>query len=339
MDQNSQNSQEIAIDLSQYIKMIIKRKKTLIAVVLLSLAIGFSHFLLSPKIYRASMMIQPPVTGPSLTGANDLETAENLKNLIINGFYNSEFAKLPNISSQMNDPDFSLGFKATIPDKTNMLRISIDLKSRKKELGKDLLQGLSKLISDSFAKSIEIKVSDILAQIKSNEDAIVKAKTKTKNLQEQINEIKARKDELEKEVKIVKENISQFLAKRDELLKNNPSENDPALPLAVYIQNNIAYANQLNNQLIDLSNRKVSLILELENNNLQISDFQMAKDKLNISKDFISNLKIIDQPRLFSNPVSPNKKRILLISITISLFLGVFVIFLQEYWKNNLAKK
>ena len=178
--ENQQYIQEDVIDLSQYIKVIANRKKTFLTVFLLILAAGIAYILFSPKIYRASMMIQPPVVGPSLSGANDLETAENLKGLIVNGVYNEKLKKISNIDSEIG----SLNFKVKIPDKTNILKVSIDLEGRKKELGVDLLQGLSKTIFNSFVKSIGAKVGDILNQIKSNERAIISTKEKAKNLQE-----------------------------------------------------------------------------------------------------------------------------------------------------------
>ena len=71
----------------------------------------------------------------------------------------------------------------------------------------------------------------------------------------------------------------------------------------------------------------------------QISDFQMVIDKLDIRNNFISNLRIIAQPKVSSNPVSSGKKKTSVLSIFIGLFLGVLVVFLQEFWVNNLVKK
>ncbi len=336
MDQNSQNYEEMEIDLSQYIKVIVKRKKTLIAVFLLTLAIGFTNILFSPKIYRASMMIQPPVIGPSLTGANDLESAENLKGLIINGAYNEELKKLLNMDLDKNP----IGFKVEIPSKTNILQVSVDLESKKKEFGVVLLQSLSNLISGSYVKSIEARVSDIASQIKSNERAIVGAKEKAKNLQEQVKEVSVREDKLLEELKTVNLNTTQVWEKRDLYLKENTSSgSSPALFFASYLQNNSNYLNQLNNQSSDLSIRRTNLNLELKNIDSQISEFQMEIDKLNISKDFIANLRIISQPRASFNPISSGKKKALAISIVMGLFLGVLAVFLQEFWANNLVKK
>jgi len=313
-----------------------KRKKTFIAVFMLFLAIGVTYVLFSPKIYSISMMIQPPVSGPSLTGANDLEPAENIRGLIINGAYNEELKKISNVDLDKNN----IEFKVVIPSKTNILQISVDLENKKKEFGIVLLRNLTKLISDSYDKSINAKVNDIINQIESNERAIIGSKEKAKNLREQIKETTGREDKLREEIKSVSENTAQILAKREGLLKNTAAtENISILLLTNFIQNNTSYLNQMNNQFSELSIRRVNLNLELKNIDSQISNFQAAIDQLNISKGFISNLKIIAQPRVSRNPISPSKKKTLAISIVMGLFLGVLAIFLQEFWMNNLAKK
>jgi len=336
MEQNIRNYEEADIDLSRYIQIIAKRKKTLIAVFLLTLAIGVAYILFSPKIYRVSMMIQPPVTGPSLTGANDLEPAENLKGLIVNGAYNEELKRILNVDLDKN----GLDLKVVIPNKTNILQISVDLEEKKKALGISLLRNLSNLISDSYARNIDAKINDINNQIKLNERAILGARERSKSLQDQIKELDTREEKLKEEIAAINLNTKQILKKREGLLRNNAdTENESILLLTNFIQNNLSYSNQLNNQSSDLSIRKVNLNLELKSIGNQINNFQTEIDRLNISKSFIANLKIIAQPRVLPDPVSPNKKRILAVSIVMGLFLGALAIFLQEFWANNLLKK
>lgn len=336
MDQNNQNYEEVEIDLRQYIKVIVKRKKTFIAVFLLILAVGITNILFSPKIYRISMMIQPPVEGPSLTGANDLESAENLKGLIVNGAFNEELRKRLGLDF---DRDL-LEFKVIIPSKTNILQVSVDQESKKKEFGVVLLRNLSDSISGSYAKSIEAKVNDNDSQIELNERAILNAKEKAKSLQDQISEVAVRENKLKEEIAAINLNTTQILSKREGLLKNNTNpENASILLLTNFIQNNLSYSNQLNNQFSDLSIRRVNLNLELKNIDSQISDSQAAIDKLKISKNFIVNLKIIAQPRVPIKPISPEKKKTLAISIVMGLFIGLLAVFLREFWVNILAKK
>lgn len=336
MPQNNQNIEEMEIDLSQYIKVIIKRKKIFIEVFLLSVAIGFIYILFSPKIYRILMMIQPPINGEVLTGANDLESAESLEGLITNNVFNDELGRRLNLDLEK----FPFKFKVVIPNKTNILQVSVDLESKKKEFGVVLLRNLGDLISNSYAKRIEAEHADIDSQIKFNERAITNVKDKAENLQEQIKEVIAREDKLKDEIKFVNTNTANILEKREGLLKENATtESASTLLLANYIQNNSSYLNQVNNQFSELSIRKVALRFEIKNVDSQISDFQMAIDKLNRKKSFISNLKIISQPRVNSSPISPGKNKTLAISIFMGLFLGVIVTFLQEFRVNNLRRK
>ena len=178
MDQNSQNYAEVEIDPSQYIQVIVKRKKTFIAVFLLILAIGFINSLLSPKMYRTSMMIQPPAVGPSLTGANDLETAENLKGLIVNGAFNEELRKRLGLDF---DKDH-LGFQVVIPSKTNILQISVDLENNKKEFDAKrndfrtlVLRGTPRLENDFAEKVMHNSLQEALSDtmiIKDGDDIV-----------------------------------------------------------------------------------------------------------------------------------------------------------------------
>ncbi|MCG2711035.1 MAG: Wzz/FepE/Etk N-terminal domain-containing protein [Candidatus Omnitrophica bacterium] len=339
MHKNNRNYEELEIDLSQYIKTIVNRKMTLIVVLLLTLAIGVSYILFSPKMYRSSMMIQPPAVGPSMTGANDIDSAESLKGLIVNNAFNDELSRKLKLDPEKD----SVEFKVRISDKTNILQVSVDLESKKKEFGVVLLRNLNGLIFDSYSKRIEAERAEIDSQVKFNERAIVNAKEKAKNLQEQIKEVTARKDKLMGEIKLVSINTEQILEKRAGLTKGNAineiTENVSILLLSNFLQNNSSYLNQLNNQSSELTIHQSNLNLELKNTTSQISDFQMAIDKLKIRADFISNLKTISQPRVSGNPVSPNKKKVLVISIAMGLFFGLLTVFLREFWVNNLVKK
>ena len=339
MDQNSRNHEEVEIDLSHYIKMIAKRKKTLIVVFLLTFAIGVTNILFSPKMYRSSMMIQPPVIGPALTGANDLESAESLKGLIVNNAFKEQIVK--NLKLDPSDDFFD--FQVIIPPTTNILQVSVDLESEKKELGVVLLQNLNVIIFESYAKRIEAEFSDINSQIKFNERAIVNAKEKTKNLEEQIKEVIARKDKIIEETKLVKKNTEEILEKREGLTNANKidgiTRNTSIFLLSNFLQNNSSYLNQLNNQFSELTIRGLNLNMELKNKTSKISNFQMEIDNLKIRKSFVANLKKISQPRRSKDYVSPSIKKTLVLSIAMGLIFGLMAVFLHEFWANNLVKK
>ena len=339
MDQNSRNSEEVEIDLGRYVRLIFKHKITFFAVLLLTLAIGFTNYKLSPKIYRSSMMIQPPVIGSALTGANDLESAESLKGLIVNNAFKEQIGKRLKL-----DPanDF-FAFQVIIPPITNILQVSVDLESKKKKFGVVLLKNLNILIFESYAKRIDAEFADINSHIKFNEREIVSAKEKVKNLQEQIKEIINRKDKLMEETKLVKKNTDDILAKREGLTDVNEidgvTRNASILLLSNFLQNNSSYLNQLNNQFSDLNIREININLELKNISSKISDFQMNIDKLKIRNGFVLNVKTISKPRVSLVPINSMGKKKIAILIAMGMFFGLLAVFLQGFWVNNLGKK
>lgn len=326
-----ENYEENGIDLEQYVKVLIKRKKTFILIFLLIFAIGLAKIVFSPKIYRISNMIQPPVNGEVLTGADDLESAENLRNLIVNGAFNQALSKKMSLNSALN----SLKFNVDIPSSTNILQVSIDVESKKKEFGMEALRALVEVISDSYTKRIDARIADMTNQIKFNENAIANGKEKIRNMQEQIKEITSREDKIREEILSVNSNMEKILNKGGRLLGDSPGmDNSYTLLIANYIQNNYIYLNRLNDQLIELFLHKASLNYELKSIDSQMKDFQMAIDKLKINKELVLNLRILSQPKCSPYPISPNKKNILAVYLIMGSFFGVLAVFSQEFLKK-----
>jgi uncharacterized protein involved in exopolysaccharide biosynthesis len=329
MNQESGYSENVEIDISKYVKMLVKRKKTFIAVFLLVFAIGFVNAQFSPKKYRISMKLQPPVSGESLIGANDIESAENLKALIINNFFDEELKKRSNIDLAKG----TIQFQVVILPKTNILEVSIERDSEIKESGVVLLNNLFDVISDIYAKRTEAKITDTNNQIKSKDSSILNAKEKAKSLQEEIKETVNREDKLREEIRAVNINIAQILEKREGLLKgNSEAESAATLLLANYLQNNSSYLNHVNNQFSELSIRKVNLALELKNITSEIDDLEMAIGQLKMSRDFISNLKIIAPPRIPPNPVSLGKRKTLILFTILGLLCAISAVFILEFF-------
>jgi hypothetical protein len=282
MEQNGRNTEEMEIDIGEYIKVFIKRKKTFITVFLLIFALGIGKAQFSPEIYRISILVEPPTIGESLFGTNNLVTAENLKGSILSGVFNDELSKKMN--ADLNATGFN--FAVVIPDKTNLLQISVDRDSKTTESGIALLRNLCEVISLSYVKRIDAKTGEIADEITRNERCIVNAKERAKNLQDQIIEITNREKKLKEEMKDINRTTAQILADREDLLKDNTAaKNVPALLLSNYLQNNSSYLNQVNNQFSDLSIRKVNIEFEVKSIEFQISDFQMVIDRLKINKD------------------------------------------------------
>ena len=336
MNTENQSYDEMEIDLSKYVEVLVRRKMTFVVVFLLILAIGFVRIQFSPKLYKVSMLLQPPVSGESLTGANDLESAEVLKGLIINNAFNEVLKKRLKLDSDKME----LAFDVVIPAKTNILKVSIDQESKKKEFGVILLQNLIDAISETYSKRVEVKNNTIINQIKQSKWAIERAGEKAENLKDQIKEVINRENKLAEEIKNINGNTEQVLSSREGLVKEGSAlDSVSVLLLTNFIQNNLSYSNQLSNQSTDLSIRRANLNLEIKNIDFQISDFQMIIDKLNTNKVFVSNVRIIGHPKVSFGSASPSKKKILVLSIFMGFFFGILMVFVHEFWQKNLKGK
>jgi len=336
MNMESQSYDEMEIDLSQYVEVLVRRKMTFAVVFLLILAIGFSRIQFSPKLYKVFMLIQPPVNGEVLSGADDIESAEVLRGLIVGGAFNEKVAEKLKISADSKVSPFSVA----IPAKTNILEVSVNLENNQKRFGITLLQGLFSVVSDSYAQRIDSDKSEVVNQVNQNERAIAGVQEDIKNFQEQIKIIFLREQKLNEEISMVSANTDQILENRKTLLQDEISiDSSSRFLLTSFLQDNLNLLNQMNNQLSDLSIRRFNSNRSIKNFEFSISDFQMAIDKLNRSKVLVSNVRIVSKPAVSSAPVGPNKRKMLILSIFMGLFFGILAVFVQEFLLQNMKRK
>lgn len=336
MDQNNQNYEEMEIDLSRYVKVIAKHKMAFIMVFLLILAMGFANIRFSPKIYKITMIIQPPVIGESLVNRNYPEALENIKFLLLNGTFNTEIIKRLHLG-----PDKAkLNFEVSIPPNTNFLMVSINQTAGNQELGVKILKTLFDTLSEKYSTLIQNENDRIDSEIKIILNNIASTEENIGSLEDRLKEIAIREDKLLDEIKLVSANTADITNKRDILLKDNPKGNEMAsLLYSNVVQFNLGYMNQLNNQLADAKGREIDRQLEIKNYRITINNARIEIDKLKLKKQFSSNLKISKEPEISHFPVSPSKMKILIMSIVMGLFFGLLAVFLQEFWVNNLVKK
>jgi LPS O-antigen subunit length determinant protein (WzzB/FepE family) len=335
MSKKEQPFEEIEIDFDRYFELILRNFKIFLAVFCIVFASGLAYVSSFPKIYKISMLIQPPAGGEAFSGANDLESAENLGGLIANQAFNEELIKRLNLGLKTND----LKFFVVVPAKTNILEVSIDSRSEEKESGVILLKELAIVISNRYGDLVEANRSKISAQINKVEKAIIITKEKIKNFQGQIQEISLREQKLADEINHANANIAETFKSRNELLKDSSWGNLSVLLLTNFLQNNLNSLSQMNNQLSDLSIRKVKLGLEIKSLEFQISDFQLTADNLNKSKNFISNVRVVSQPSFYLLSQSTKKKKVVVFSLLIGLILSVAAVCAKEFWRQNIKRK
>ena len=166
---------EEEIDLKDYLKIILKRKRLILGVGLTVTIVTFLFSVLSPKVYEISTSIE---IGKSFEdeGSNPLENPIQVKTKIEEGIYKE-------IQEKFN-------LKVENPKNTNLILIKIESKNPEKD--KKILEELNKIILEDHQKKLESQMSTL-----SKKEKIINAK---------ISSLNREKKAIEERVKIL-ENI------------------------------------------------------------------------------------------------------------------------------------
>ena len=170
---------------------------------------------------------------------------------------------------------------------------------------------------------------------------------------------------LERQIKEIQINNEQIIKQRDAVLakEHNPTD---AMSLLLYsntIQDNLTQIDRLNLTLEDNSIRKQQLQqeikdleMQLANLDLQLADIDVRLANLDIKsknldlqdnklaikqKDFeaqkanISGLRIVQEPIIDPQRVSPKRTLMVAVAGVLGLFVGIFVAFAVEFWQSH----
>jgi hypothetical protein len=262
-------------------------------------------------------------------GEGNFEIAANLRNMIADDMFNEDVRE--KLKPQF-DPG-TLKFLAVNPAGTDVLSLSIDRDSKTAESGVAVLKSLVEVITADYAKRVGIKTNEINNRIRYYERCIGNAREKMAILQEELKQIGGREYSLKEELQTLKAHTAEILNFREGLLKQNTSPDMiHVLLFTNFLQNNISYSNQLNNQFSDLIVRKGYVNLEARYLDAQISDYQSEVELLKERLGFISNLKEISQPTISSRSSGPGIRKTMILSVLLGVIWGVAVISFQEFW-------
>lgn len=322
------------IDLCQCVKIAVKRKKVFAAACLSFIAIGFGFFLLSPRIYRISVFLYPPIVNEAFNSSNNSKAVKDLKSTIMDNSFNRALKERLKL-----DPKNNFKFDVAILDKSNILQVSVDLAGKEKDFGIAILKTLIELISENYAKRNEAMLANIIRLVKLKKRDIASAKKSADNLREQVKGIIFRENKLSAEKKSIAAKIAQLLGSRGEALKINAATEDPAvLSLAGQVQDNSNDLIRINNKLEELSLRKARMSSELKNINFKISNFLTEINKINTGKESFLCVKNFSQPTAFLIPVGLKVMRTSGLFLAMGVLSGMLAVFLREKWAGKLKK-
>jgi capsular polysaccharide biosynthesis protein len=386
---------EDEIELIDILRVIWKWKYLIIAGTIFCGVIAAIISLNMAKIYSIDVVLRPGILDIGDSEENVyIDTPQNIKALIDSEMFNNDILNYLNEIKMENIPK-KLEFKVRIPKDSDTIKVEHETDNIKR--GMFIQDRLIKLMLDTYSSKVKyfenefdmkIKeknndISKIINDISKTKSDIASIKTTTKNKlkqndnkisvlmkkkeaqNNQINNLKKRIVDIEKEIGRISKNADSLIEERNKFLSSAKNENN-ILSTLIYsntIQQNISYMNSLRstindsnhqiyqeevgvesteNAIKDLKNEKESLvkqtqysveiietgIKDLENN----KKYGLAEIKnLQFKRDSIQNVQATHPPQNKPNPIKPKKMLIVLLSLVAGLFLMLFLSFLLEY--------
>ena len=374
---------EDEIELIDYLRVLWKWKWFIILGTFACMVVAAIISLIMPKVYEVSMTLEPGIVGLDTYGKFIyIDSRQNIEGKIKRGIYNTRIQNALNI----NPIEKEIKFEVAREMGTNFIKVGSEWKDNNVKLGIKSLSHLYALLSKEYEKVVEQRMGDYEKRILMKQNQIKEIEIQRKDIDKQIllklNKIDGKKNhirlnkatlkiiehrekELLQEIKDVKDNTERIVKQRNSVLQHKSNVSDISLLLySTTIQQNVAYFNQLSNQINDLRTKKEIANTKIENLNKDIVDINteidrlklkkteglQAKiydmkaqiDRLTLEKATISNVKFIQQPEVSPMHVKSKKKlKVLLagdVGFMMMLFLAFFWEYIQKTKQNNLTK-
>lgn len=222
--------------------------------------------------------------------------------------------------------------RASVVNGTNLVRIytrGTDVESQKK-----VLVALFDQLKKELDKKANIEISGQEAQIKNKEIDIAILEKDTIALQKKLKIVQARTKEIETEMSEVRKRIQSLEKNQLANLKTTDRTESESLALLLYsneIQANMQYHDTLNELLGSKKSEGEDIKLSIEKNTEQTKQIGNDIAALIERKGRIDHTQLIKEPTQSTNPVSPRRTFIVLISVLFALLFFTILSFLVEY--------
>jgi len=304
------------IQLIDYMRVIWRWKWLIILGTFLCMVVAGVVSFIMPTVYEVSMTIEPGIIGADKDGNFIyLDSRDNIEEKIRGDLYNRRIEKALNINPLKKDIKFEVRpqketnfIKVTSEWEDNKVELGLRALEQLaallcKEYEKIFYQRKGDyekriLMKQNQIKEIETQRKDIDKQIFKQQNQIKEIETQRKDIDKQIliklNEIERKKNnmklneanlkitrerqkELLQEIKNVKNNTENIVKQRNNVLQHKGNVDDISLLLySTTIQQNVAYFNQLSNQINDLRKQEKTLEANIE---------KLDKDIINVNTE------------------------------------------------------
>ena len=299
------NEEYNEINLMDYIKVILRRKRLILAVFLISIITAGVVSLYLPKVYKIDTSLEiGKITEKTIESPEQIakKTVEKIKGDVFGILVRKELEL-----TEMDYPEI----KVSNPENTDLVNIKIE--SDQVQQAKNVLEAINRLVLDEHQKMV-------IARKKVLEKEIEFLKENINIPQKNIIRVQAKVVSLKKEQQILENKVSVL----QEILIY---EQTPGTQFALF----------------DTEEKLEKKIQETEDCYLQINSLEVTinslKNKINVLEDQIEDIRptrILKSPAISESPVSPKLLSNIVLAAVLGIFMGIFLAFFKEWWiKTN----
>jgi len=305
-EQNDQSVYDDEIDLREIFLVLWKRKWLIFIFTFIVVMLAAFYTFTSPKIYDVYVVMEPGVIDVTPNGEYIyLDSVANIKAKLDSNAYTQRL-----ISSLNLDPfQDRIKLKVDLPNKSNIIKVSVEAESDKIDHGIQILRQLvSELQTDyeigvlrkkqEYQEKISKRNNMIESLLLERKDLGKKISLKENFIKEKYAQIDIQKSSLDimdqriadmvQELKDVKKNTDNIIVQRENFLKDPAKNPDSGLADLLYsttIQQNVAFFNTLQNQISDLKIEKEQSKAVLKTLEKEIDDLKLDIERMKIEKD------------------------------------------------------
>lgn len=327
---------EDEIDLIDYVKVILKRKKTIFFwFLLLVLIAGIASFFVLPEVYRTSTSIE--IGRLQKESGSDAEELVEDPNVLTSKIKEDVFGIQARKNMDLSESQWP-EIKVENPEKTHLVELTIE--SSEKEKSKNVLEEINSLILASHKKIVDLE-KDLI------EKEILKKENKISSIEEEISIVKNKIQPLQSDIERLNNKIESTEEEKEALEDKVESleqqliyDQTPGTQYALFNakQELANKENEIENLYLRInSSQRIIEDYNSQVNSLKrdIEDYNFEIESLKSSLEEIRETEVIKSPTVSENPVGPRKMLNLAIAGILGIFIGTFWAFGKEWWENS----
>ncbi len=350
---------EDEIDLYQLIQVLLKRKKLIVGVFLVAVIVAIAASYIMKPVYRVSAVIGPAqiyeleaVQNSVIWRETDVDTPANIDAIVSQNPFHYEI--LRQLDWDIHDSKNKYDVKSKLEQNTKYISISID--SAEPERAKEYLEVFLAKINAFYYPKVKTNVELLNNTIKRIINEKQGISSQIELLQSKLDTLEKEDIKLKKQIDEVQNRNTQTLNQHDKILakESNPDSMTPLLLYSNVMQENLTQIDKiLNNmrennkiQREDLQQDIKDLKVELANLDVQLKNLESKLAVLGVkanpdtqdgqSEDIeVSGIKIIQEPTVDPQRVSPKRTLMVAVAGVLGLFVGIFAAFAAEFWQSH----